>query len=155
VEESYRSVTVNLKNTGISEYQDFGFNSVCVFGGFHLGANGDGIYSLDGDRDSDAEIDAEVRTGVVLDPASPAKKRMTDAYLSIKTDGDYIFGTISDRNVIHEYQAEDGKTSMHNGKVDLGRGILSNYWGVSLRNVDGADFELQSIELITQAGDRL
>jgi hypothetical protein len=151
----YRGVAINLHNSGISEYDGFGFNSVCLFAGKHLAANAEGIHFLDGDRDSGEAIDAGIRSGVVIDSSLPEKKRATEIYPSIKTDGGYFLGTISDGNYSREYESDDGKTSMHNGKIQPARGIISNYWGVSFRNKEGADFELQSIELITEAGNRL
>jgi hypothetical protein len=153
--EAYRGIAINLKNRAVTEHEAFDFNSMCYFGEKHLAAHADGIYVLEGEKDETTDIDAEVRTGVVIDPGAPEKKRVPEAYLSIKMDGDFIFGTITDGNYHKEYTAqEDGKTSMHNGKVHLGRGILSNYWGATFRNSEGSDFELQSIELISKAGNR-
>ncbi|OPY78330.1 MAG: hypothetical protein A4E65_02286 [Syntrophorhabdus sp. PtaU1.Bin153] len=155
IEEYYRGIAVNLRNSGISEYVNFGFNSMCLFNGKYLGANGYGLHLLEGERDDKASIDAEVRTGVT-DSEIPEKKRATDAYLALKTDGAFIVGTLADDDYEKEYPVVvDGEIQMHTAKQNLAKGIKSNFWGVIFKNHNGADFELESVELAMEATKRI
>jgi hypothetical protein len=52
------------------------------------------------------------------------------------------------------YVMSDGITAPHFKKQNLARGIKSKYWGVGLRNVDGSDFELQSVRVIPEVSYR-
>jgi hypothetical protein len=152
LQETYRGVAVNLAHQGVSEY-DLAFNTLCLFNGVSLGADSEGIYAMESDRDEAALIEAEVRTGIT-DMGTNLLKRATDAYLAFKGEGAYEFSTLSDNDVETSYALVDGETASHTKKQDLGKGIRSKYWGFGFKNTDGSDFELQAIRVRMEPSQR-
>jgi hypothetical protein len=152
-EENYRGVVLNLAHQGVSEYAGLSFNSMCRFNGVYLAADSNGIHALDAERDEDEAIEAELHTGIT-NMGTNLLKRVTDAYLGVKSDGNYEFLTFSDDNYQADYIIVDGETAPHIKKQNLARGIKSKYWGFGFRNSEGSDFELQSVRAIPQVSPR-
>ncbi|OPY78331.1 MAG: hypothetical protein A4E65_02287 [Syntrophorhabdus sp. PtaU1.Bin153] len=148
--DTVRGIVINLANQGITTYDHYSFNSLCLFNGKCLGASDQGIFVLDGERDSDAAIDAEIETGIT-DMGTSLKKRVTDAAISLKADGPYELTMVSDKTYRRSYQVTNDRVNGHHtSKVDCAKGIKARYWGAGFRNTEGSDFELQSVRIITE-----
>lgn len=134
----------------ISEYQGFDFNSFACIGGHYFAANDAGLYTLGADTDDGKAIDAHVRS-MMLDFGSARQKRVVAAYLGYTSEGTLVLKVRSvddGRLTEHWYQAQEVTADApREGYKPLGRGLKSRYWQFELANVDGADFELDKLEL--------
>lgn len=133
-----------------SEYTGFEFNSMTRIGDRYFGAADAGLYTLSGDTDAGAQIDAHL-SSMMLDFGSTAQKRVVAAYLGYTSTGTVVLKVRSvdeGKLVEHWYEANEVVADApRDGYRPLGRGLKSRYWQFELANVDGADFEIDKLEL--------
>jgi hypothetical protein len=150
-DEQYTGWVMNTEGEKpLSEYTNFNFNSFCRIGNTYYAAADEGIYTLGGDTDADAQIDAALTT-MMLDFGSPTMKRVQAAYIGYTANGKLLLKVRSvTEGVLNEqwYEAKDlPAQAPREQMVRLGRGARSRYWQFELVNVDGADFEVNTLEL--------
>jgi hypothetical protein len=144
--EKYSVYTINLKNLGISQYDNYNFNSVCKWRGQYFGMNDNGIYILEGDTDHGAAINSVIETGRD-DFKMRNIKHLSDAFLTMRGDGEYIFGFITEEGELYEFPISSRELESGTLKVDGAKGGRSQYWGIKFRNLAGAKFEIEGLEL--------
>jgi hypothetical protein len=134
----------------LSEYTGYNFNSFCRVGDRFYGAGDDGLYLLEGDTDNGEPIDAAIRT-MMIDFGSPVQKRVRNAYLGYTASGKLLLRVRTvDQGQMNEqwYEAQElPAQAPREQMVRLGRGLRSRYWQFELINIDGADFEIDTLEL--------
>lgn len=135
----------------ISEYSNFGFNSMTFFDGSMYSARDDGLYVHGADDDSGEPITAEMAS-MLLDFGTSRMKRIRSAYLGYTATNELVLkirsisqGEMSE----HWYKATHNTTaaSPEGGYMPVGQGLRSRYWQFELTNIDGGDFEVDQIEL--------
>lgn len=135
----------------LSQYENFQFNSFAAIGGRYFAASDEGLYTVgDSDTDDGASIDAHITT-MMLDFDSAAQKRVVSAYLGYTSSGTIVLKvrSVDDGKLVeHWYEAATVTADAPRaGYKPLGRGLRSRYWQFELANVDGADFEVDKLEL--------
>jgi hypothetical protein len=145
--EEYIGWVMNTQTSGVTQYDQYPFNSLTRFGNRYLGAGAMGICELSGDTDAGQYIQAQLKTGVT-DFGSPMKKRIDRAYLGVTADGQLILKTTTDKGIEDWYQFSPRAGDVHTERVKLGKGVKSRYWQFELSNSEGAHFELESLELV-------
>lgn len=134
----------------LSLYDHYNFNSMCKVGDHYLGAQDDGLYLLDGATDDGDPIQASLRT-MMIDFGSPRQKRVRSAYLGYTANGKLLLRVRSvDNGTLKEqwYEAQElAAQAPRENMIRIGRGLRSRYWQFELVNVDGADFEVDKMEL--------
>jgi PKD repeat protein len=144
--EQYSVYAVNLKNMGISKYTNYNFNSLCKWQGQYFGINDNGLYVLEGDNDHGTAISAVIETGRD-DFKMRNIKRLADAFLTMRGDGEYVFGFITEEGEVYEFPVTSNELDAGTIKIDGGKGGRSQYWGIRFRNVAGAKFEIEALEI--------
>jgi len=135
---------INLRALGLSEYEGYNFNSLCVINGKPFGASSTGLYLLEGDDDqgvnidsyatfplTDFEIDSEKRVRSIYYGGTASKQMKLTAWVN---EGD-------ERERVFKPSVLKGKTI-----IPVGRGAIGEYWQFRVSNLRGADFELDSLE---------
>jgi hypothetical protein len=150
-DEQYTGVVMNTEGEmPISTYEGYGFNSFAEIGGRYYGASDEGVFLLEGATDDGEPIPASLST-MMLDFGSARQKRITSAYLGYTSSGKLLLKVRSvDEGVLKEqwYEARKASASVpQEDMIRLGRGMRSRYWQFELVNVDGADFEIDALEL--------
>jgi hypothetical protein len=138
---------LNTESSGVTQYDQYPFNSLTRFGNRYLGAGAMGICELSGDTDNGQLIAAKLKTGVT-DFDSPMRKRVDRAYLGITAEGDILLKVTTDKGVEDGYQCTPRVGDIHTERVKLGKGVKSRYWQFELSNSEGANFELESLEWV-------
>jgi hypothetical protein len=141
--EAYACFVANLRTGAHSTYSNFNFNSLSG----EYGAKDDGIYQLTGTTDGGVAIATLLDTGKT-DFQSAQLKRMTDAYLGVKSDGSIKLNLITENTDTTYTIAATNALQTH--KINLGRGAIGRYWQAILENVSGSSFVLESLELNTE-----
>ena len=142
------ALVMNLRNQGLTEYDNYGFNSFCHFNGRYLGASSTGIFNLTGRDDNGTKIRAKARTGL-QDGGTALRKGIEDVFLGISADD-----AMTARVVTDGYETFDGSTinprkdEVVTERVKFGKGIRSRYLGIEIENRAGCDFTLESAELV-------
>ena len=147
------SVTTWVMNTrtgGVTEYQNYAFNSFARVGNKYIGAADDGLYELLGDTDDGDDIIATIRSGFAQ-WSGPHLGSFKAAYLAIAGAGQYVLRVITRDGKVFNYTvtAEDGRTV----KINMGKGLRSRYFAFELVST-GQDFDLDTLEFIPLVADR-
>lgn len=147
ITQTYRGWPVNLKNMGLTEYDNFAFNSMTRFNGEYLAAGTNGLFAMTGTTDNGVAIDARIRFGMT-NFGSEKLKRIEDAFLEYRSAGDLLFRIIIDGGETYEYTVSaTGNTGMAKNRAKIGKAIESNFWTLEIENIDGTAFDLQSISI--------
>lgn len=145
--QTYRGWPVNLKNSGLTEYTNFSFNSMTRFNGEYLAAGATGLMALSGDDDNGTDIDCRVRFGLT-DLNSEQLKRLEEAFATYRSVGDLTFRVIIDGGQTYAYTlAATGNTGMATNRAKVGKAIVSNMWCFEIENVNGLPFDFQDLTL--------
>lgn len=134
----------------LSQYSNYPFNSFAELNREVYAAAEDGLYLLGGDSDAGTAIDAQIRS-LVLAFGTSRQKRLRSAYLGYTASGRLILrlrAVTGGQMVEHWFEARDiGADAPREQRVNLAMGMRSRYWQFELVNVDGADFEVDELEL--------
>ena len=141
----YTGWVMNTQNFGVTEYQDYPFNSFTEINGKYYGANENGVYLLEGSDDAGTDIAATVTTGKLA--FGDNLSRIVSSYIALRNDGRVLLKTIDDADKEYWYELTASDWTLRGKRVKLGRGIKSRYWQFTLSNADGADFEIDSLVL--------
>ena len=137
--------SVNAETGASAAYEDYPFNSFATIGGRHFGAASDGIYELVGDDDAGVPIQAHMNLGK-RNFGTSKLKAMPYAYLGVASDGLMVV-RVTTEGASYTYKARAASAEMQTQRVDFGRGLRANYFTLELMNENGADFDLDVIEL--------
>jgi hypothetical protein len=136
----------NTETTGLSAYNNFGFNSMAVHDGVLYATSPAGVYALTGEDDEGRDVTAEVQTGF-LDFDQEQTKRVSDIFVGY-TGGELEFDveTYDAPQEVYTYAMEKREMDApRNNRLKVGRGLSSRYWRFTIRNIDGADFQVYDV----------
>ena len=133
-----------------SEYRSFPMNGLEAFAGSYFGTASDGLYELVGDDDEGEDIDASFRTAL-WDFGTGQLKGQIEAYAALSTDGSrMVFKVITtgQRGEVTEtiYTQPVTAGDLHTERLKIGKALVGTYWQFELANVDGADFDVDSLD---------
>lgn len=148
------ALALNLKNKTPSMYEGFAYDSLSKLGNVHLAVGVNGIVELGAGQDEGVEISGSIIFGET-DFSAPEHKRISDLYLNLRTNGALAVTTIADEVNTTTYQVTaPSSEKIETVRVKHGRGTKGRYWQSEIRNVDGADFELQGITMLVDVLSR-
>lgn len=134
------TIIMNTLSEAVTEYDGFNFQSLTPT---HAGS-ALGLYALGGNLDLTAPIVASITTGKTQWGAS-LKKFVASVYFAIKGSGTSTL-TVKGESTSYSYQFPIRPAGESRGVP--GRGIRENYLAFGYRNTDGADFQLDKIEVL-------
>lgn len=141
------TVVMHTESNALTTYDNYKFNSFATFNGVYMGANDNGIYALSGATDDGALINAAAQVGLT-DFGSSHLKRVDRCYVGYRTDGNMVLRVFTDEVTSRDYLlTATGKTGLHGNHVRIGKGLAARYWQFEIMNKDGADFQLDMLEL--------
>lgn len=144
---TFSTVVMNARNKGITEYQNYGFNSYARIGTSYYGASSTGLYLLDGDDDNGTNIDWVVRTSQ-LDDKSVMLKRLPEIVFGLRSSGPIRVRVYKDDSRYYDYMLPAIKVNtIHQSRVTPGKGMRSRYYAVELQGVSNSVIELDSIQI--------
>lgn len=132
---------VNLTTKSVTQYGDFDYTS---FAG-EYGTKADGIYRLSGDTDNGAGIDWSIGFGR-LNFGLAVEKRIPKIRIGVSSEQPMVV-TIATPNHPHgySYRSKTSSADMIEQQVEPGRGLSAGWFDITLSNLDGADFLLDSV----------
>lgn len=141
---------VNSRTGGVTEYQNYNFNSFAQLGHKYLGASSDGLFELNGDDDVGTDIIPKIRSGYAQFNGSRFSG-FKAAYLGIRATGDLVFRLISGDGSTYVYAVK--ARDMETVKVQLGKGLRARYFAFELEGT-GQDLDLETVELVPMVSTR-
>ena len=147
----YLGLSMNAANKALSTYSNYPFNSLANFNGKTYAASSEGLYELGGDTDAGEQIVWRLRTGMNT-LGTGRNKGMDSAYIGFTATGRIALKCIiinaAGEKIVHWYELTPAKAGgPRPGRITMGRGLRSVYWGFELTNVDAGDIALDVIEL--------
>lgn len=142
---------VNWDTQASSRYESFPFNSYALVGARYYGAQADGIYLLGADTDNGAAIQASMSVGmqrmgtdsvkrlvmVYAEAASADKLQLKVSYSNAKGAQEYIYAADADGDF------------KHHQRFVVGRGIKASYMTFEVFNLNGCDFSLNKLVILS------
>ena len=154
----YVGICMNALTHGITEYTNYNFNALANFKGVLFGTNETGLFRLEGDNDDGAMIDAYGRLPMAR-IANGKQARVDCAYIGYRSNGTLqLKATISDPagdkvSYVYDLVEQPARTT-RSGRIKLGRGMKSAYYGFELINTNGSDFAVDILEIHPLSLDR-
>lgn len=150
----FAGYVLNVRNAAASELTNFNFNSFATvsLGGRRvtLAARQDGVFQFGGQDDDGTPIDALVRLGL-SDFGTSQLKRVANAYIGYTADGELrlkVITTDGGKKKENWYKLAPRTVASPDGaRFDIAKGLTARYWGFVLENIDGADFELDNLQI--------
>lgn len=141
---------MNLRNAGMVKYENYPFSGLAVVGNVPLAIGPEGLYRLEGDTDDGDPIRARVRTGLT-DFGTSMLKHTLNSFVAYTSDGKLVLKvTTTDGGRKRErwYELRERTADQPvGGRFDVAKGMVGLFWGYELVNVDGADFELDTVNV--------
>ena len=146
---------MNTETSAGSWYDNYDFESMVSWQGREYGVGPDGIYELTGAVDDGELIEASVESGFV-DFGVAQQKRLDNLYFGYTSDGRlsvqtevYESGTPPRTYLMDSHEA----AAPRNNRVTPGKGLYGRYWRLTIKNVDGANFDVHdaSVDLAISA----
>lgn len=151
--EPFPGWALNLETMAPSRYLGLVANSMTQFKGKTFVANAGGIYEVGADDDAGLPIKASIQFPTT-DYGRSNIKSMEVAYIGVRTQGKMKLKMFVNRDHPHYYHIAQNLSTPKGTRVVIGKGMRGRYWGARLDNVDGTDFELESVEFNPVAGQR-
>ena len=155
----YAAWVCNTETKAFSHYENYPFNSFFELDGRYYGVADSGVYLLEGNTDDGDAIAWRIRTGL-WNLGTGKMKNVPSMYLGYRSSGDMVLKvvttTIGGDKEQNWYQLKPVSTNnvTHEGRINLGRGLRSVYWGFELEGINGADFALETLQLFPVILDR-
>lgn len=146
----FQNMVLNLRNSALTEYSNYDFNSLCNFNGVNLGATATHIFNLDlGTKDDDVEIVWNFRTAYLdLDARNLGKIR--EVWFSYKSDGDIMVTAVTADGSSYEYPLTGMEVTEDGIRVKFGRGLRRQYLAIDVSNLYGSSIVLDSMKLLIE-----
>lgn len=139
---------LNSQSLAHSYYDDFvDFNSAVQIGRQVFFLTPDGLYELGGDSNDGEIIEAEVVTGQ-MDFGTIDRKRIEQFDLGYTATGDLEAVVSCEGFQPSQPQLLEARlmNTARTSRIRIGKGMVGKYWKVELRNREGSDFELFSMQ---------
>jgi len=138
----------NTLNFGLTTYSGYLLNSMTKVNGRQIGCNINGLFELIGNRDAGTRrIEAEIELPP-LDYGDGMITRVRDVWLTKRCDGALLVTIVPDEGDVFDYQTLLVNDEVHQERVKLGRGLKARYNGFVIKNLNGADFEIDGVSFL-------
>jgi hypothetical protein len=143
---NYVAWVLNTENNRATNYTQFPFIALGHMGESPVGATADGIYLLSGDDDNGQAIDSTFKFGMA--DFRSQLVGVTDVYVGGDIEGDMEIGILEDgQDVENIYTISERERHVRGHHAKLGKGYRARYRQLSISNVSGGDFKLDSFTL--------
>lgn len=143
---SFTTWAINTRTNAVTEYENWVFNSFATFGRKYIGANSDGIFELNGERDETDNIIATIESGL-MQMGGTRFAGLKGAYIAARGEGKWLMRLRAGDGREYTYQFQL-QPNLMTTRVQVGKGLRSRFFSVLLQNLDGQDFDFESLEFV-------
>jgi len=138
-------ICLNTENFAPSQYSNFDFNSMCVFGDKVLCAGDSGIFEHSGTSDNSVDITSYFQLPSSSFDTSQQKK-FRKLYIGGYFSGEMAVGVYTDEDEVANFYS--GSVSADNATLEVPLNFTDNgeFMGIEIANVSGADFSVDFIQ---------
>ena len=135
---------LNTQSGGLTNYNNFGFTSIAFHSGVLYATSPEGVFKLNTDDDAGRNIAAHIKSGFD-DFGTENKKRISDIFVGCTgSDMECEVETFDKQAYTYPMEYRDVDTP-YNNRIKTGRGLSSRWWRLTLRNTNGADFQIHDV----------
>jgi hypothetical protein len=149
----FNTFVMNVKNSAISSYEGYNFNSMCKFGDMYLAATNSKIYQLGGMLDDSGSIEFVLFIDVG-DIGVDKLKRVDSIVINMKSDGIYEVFVAMNEDEEYGYQFRDDIWKLHPYRRKVGKAIGRNV-KIKLINKSGSKIEIDTLDAIIETLSRM
>jgi hypothetical protein len=142
----YKGWVMNSENFAVTNYGNYKFTDMALLNGQYLGVMDDGVYLLEGNTDSGANIGARLTTAA-LEFGTSSLKTITQMYLGFRGDGDVILIMTSDEDETTYYQLNTIDSTLHTDRLTGAKGQVGRYWQFEIISNDSTKLDLDTFEV--------
>lgn len=143
LDKSANTWVVNIETGASSQYDSYGFNSFAVTSnGKQLACAEDGIYQVN-DTISATDTVSTLIQFAKTNFGSGQSKYLHEVWIGGYSADKLIIKTVTEQGTFY-YTARSNTTSSNVNRVDLGKGVISNYWDITLTGT--TELDLESLE---------
>lgn len=147
---NFMAWVLNTEGRGLTSYTNFPFNSMAKIGRRYYGLHTGGIVRLGGDDDDGDPIPAKIRFGM-YDFGDRHLKAFSEVYIG-SSGGALLLkviwvddGTGEKLGAVYRMKARPAAAARE-ARFEPGKGLKAVDWDFELENVDGADFDIHTIQ---------
>lgn len=140
---------INLDSKAATRYTNSDFTSLAG----EYGTKSDGVYELVGDDDNGTDIAASIHLGK-HDFGTENLKRMPAVYVGASCGEPVVLTVVLPDGTEHDYSARSASETLEIQRIDPGKGLLDNWYGLKLRNQRGSALTLASVSFAPVASGR-
>jgi hypothetical protein len=144
----FKTVALNIRNLGNTEYSNFPFDSMAKLGDKTIGVDSNGIYEITGANDNAVDIDVVARLGF-FDTEDEVFQRLVGSYLTYKTDGDVVVELVDENGTVRPHNVTFFQNKLMSRRVLFARNMQDRYYSYRVKNVTGSTLELNRVDLET------
>jgi len=142
--DKYLAYLFSPETSGISNYNNYNFDSCTKFNSKYLFSNSTGLYEYGGDLDDLSAITSHLET-VAYDFGSSNLKQVPAVYLGLSSSGSTIMKVKVDGKAEVIYKLNKKTSNLQTQKVEIGKGLIGRYFQFELIT-EAPDFSIESIE---------
>ncbi len=145
-------VVLNTNNDAVSEYLNYGFNSMTRFNGQFLVADQNGIYEQDASNEDEGgyKIKSAIKTGEI-NIYNDNIQRLRNAWLSYESDGDIQVVTRADQIITRRYLLPlQDSNGIDERRIKFERGIKDRVFDFKIENVNGSSMDIKSLLILLE-----
>jgi hypothetical protein len=143
---NYTTWAINTRTNAVTEYENWVFNSFATFGRKYVGANSAGIFELNGERDETANIVSTIENGL-MQMGGTRFAGLQGAYIAARGEGKWLMRLRAGDGREYTYQFQL-QPNLMTTRIQVGKGLRSRFFSVMLQNLDGQDFDFESLEFV-------
>jgi hypothetical protein len=136
---------LNLDNLAATTYSNWGITSASG----SYGTKADGIYTLEGDGAVTSYVNLGKQNFGVEN-----LKHLPSCYLSVASEAPMMLRVTTPSGDEYDYPARNSDENLVVQRVDVGKGLRENYYGLKVYNTEGSDFTLASVSFAPVASSR-
>jgi hypothetical protein len=141
------ALVMNTRNLSMTEYDNYGYNSLFEFNDKIFGTTSTGIHELTGDTDNGSPVSWHFKIGKI-DLEKNVKTKARVVWLSYRPSGDLML-TIDDGENQYEYDVESYKQIDNAVRIKIGKGLRNRFIQMELRNVNGESVIFDHLRLFS------
>lgn len=140
-------IVLQVENMTLTSYTSYAYNSFTRFAGKNLGADASGLHEMVGDTDNGLPIAAAVVTGTT-DFGSTFVKALDRLYVGYRSTAAMTLSVKLDDKDFFDYTLDPtGDAGIDTSRVKTGKGLAGRYWQFGFKNIGGAMFSIDTIDV--------
>lgn len=141
------AIVMQIENQTLTTYTEFVYNSFAHIGSKNFAASAAGVFELVGNSDNGAPIASTVTLGTT-DFGSTFVKALDRLFIGYRSTADMTVQIVTDDERTSNYTLPiSDQTALATQRVKVGKGLTGRYWQFAIKNINGVNFTLDTIDV--------